>query len=80
MVVGGYGRNPFAAAAAEMQSGLEEGVLAGASSGAALRATLEVAARDESAGELIVVLLADSAERYVTTSLFAAEDDAAPTI
>ena len=58
----------------------EEGVLAGASSGAALHAALAVAARDESAGKLIVVLLADSAERYVTTSLFAAEDDAAPTI
>ena len=49
----------------------EEGILAGVSSGAALHAALAVAARAESAGKLIVVLLADSAERYVTTSLLA---------
>ena len=55
----------------------EEGVLAGASSGAALHAALAVAARDESAGKLIVVLLADTAERYVSTRLFASEEDAA---
>ena len=48
----------------------EEGILAGVSSGAALHAALAVAARDESAGKLIVVLLADSGERYITTSLF----------
>jgi len=49
----------------------EEGILAGVSSGAALHAALAVAARAESVGKLIVVLLADSAERYVTTSLLA---------
>lgn len=48
----------------------EEGILAGVSSGAALHAALAVAARPESAGRLIVVLLADSGERYITTELF----------
>lgn len=47
-----------------------EGIMAGASSGAALRAALNVASRDESEGKMIVVLLADTAERYVTTKLF----------
>ncbi|MBI3450085.1 MAG: cysteine synthase A [Acidobacteria bacterium] len=49
----------------------EEGILAGISSGAALHAALAVAARPESAGATIVVLLADTGERYITTSLFA---------
>jgi cysteine synthase A len=49
----------------------EEGILAGASSGAALHAALTVAARENNWGKTIVVILADSAERYVTTSLFA---------
>ena len=49
----------------------EEGILAGVSSGAATHAALAVAARDESAGKTIVVLLADGAERYLTTTLFA---------
>ena len=48
----------------------EEGILAGISSGAALHAALDVAAREDAFGKTIVVLLADSAERYVTTSLF----------
>ena len=48
-----------------------EGILAGASSGAALAVALEIAARPESEGKVIVVLLADTAERYITTSLFA---------
>lgn len=50
---------------------LEEGILAGVSSGAALHAALAVAARGDAAGRKIVVLLADSGERYVTTTLFA---------
>ncbi len=50
----------------------EEGIIAGASSGAALHAALEVAGRKESAGKTIVVILADTGERYVTTSLFSA--------
>jgi len=50
----------------------EEGILAGVSSGAALHAALAVASRQDAAGRLVVVLLADTGERYVTTSLFAA--------
>jgi len=48
----------------------EEGILAGVSSGAALAAALEIASRDESAGKTIVVLLADTGERYVSSALF----------
>ncbi len=52
----------------------EEGILAGASSGAALHAALAVAARADAARKMIVVLLADTGERYVTTSLFDRQD------
>jgi len=48
----------------------EEGVLAGASSGAAAHAALALAARPDAQGKLIVVLLADTGERYITTPLF----------
>ena len=51
----------------------EEGILAGISSGAALHAALAVVARQDAAGKMIVVVLADTGERYVTTSLFAPE-------
>jgi len=51
--------------------GREEGILAGASSGAALSAALQVASRSEAEGKIIVALLADTAERYITTPLFA---------
>jgi cysteine synthase A len=54
----------------------EEGIMAGVSSGAALHAALAVAARKDAAGKTIVVLLADTGERYVTTTLFAQEADA----
>ena len=54
----------------------EEGILAGISSGAALHASLAVAGRPDAAGKLIVVLLADTGERYVTTDLFARVDPA----
>jgi cysteine synthase A len=51
----------------------EEGILAGVSSGAALHAALAVASREDAAGKMIVAILADTGERYVTTSLFTRE-------
>jgi cysteine synthase A len=48
-----------------------EGVLVGLSCGAALAGALEVAARPESRGKRILVVLPDGGERYVSTPFFA---------
>jgi cysteine synthase A len=58
------------AMAAARRLAREEGILAGISSGAALSAALQVAARPDSRGSLIVVILPDTGERYLSAALF----------
>lgn len=48
----------------------EEGILAGISSGAAVHAALDVAAREEMRDNLIVVIVPDTGERYLSTDMF----------
>ncbi|MBT8172070.1 cysteine synthase A [Candidatus Bathyarchaeota archaeon] len=53
---------------------IKEGILGGVSSGAATYAALQVAKRSESKNKTIVVILPDTGERYLTTSLYVSEN------
>lgn len=59
--------------AAGAEIALREGILVGISSGAALHAAAQLAKRPANKGKVIVVLLPDSGDRYLSTSMFSAE-------
>ncbi len=56
----------------------EEGILAGISSGAIVRAALQLANRKENKDKMIVVILPDTGERYISTALFDGEGTPTP--
>ena len=58
------------AAGTSRRLALEEGIFCGVSAGAAAFAALEVAARGESEGKLLVTILCDTGERYLSTDLW----------
>lgn len=54
--------------------GREEGILGGISAGANVWATLQLAAREENRGKMIVTVICDTGERYLSTPLFGVDE------